>query len=106
MDHAGADSPEGLLIGGLNVLVNPEQAEPTIIMNHISQEVDIPPILMIHGNKDRLVPFEQSVLLYNDLKQKSKDVEFYKIEEADHGGPDFWSDDVLGIVQAFIIRGG
>lgn len=104
MDHAGADSPEGLLIGGLNVLENPVQAEPTIIMNHISQEVDIPPILMIHGNKDRLVPFEQSVLLYNDLKQKGKDVEFYKIEGADHGGPDFWSDEVLGIVQAFITR--
>lgn len=104
MDHAGADSPEGLLIGGLNVLENPVQAEPTIIMNHISQEVDIPPILIIHGNKDRLVPFEQSVLLYNDLKQKGKDVEFFKIEGADHGGPDFWSDDVLGIVHAFITR--
>lgn len=104
MDHYGADSPEGLLIGGLDVLENPEQAAPTVIMNHISEEVDIPPILIIHGNKDRLVPFEQSVLLYNDLKQKGKDAEFYKLEGADHGGPDFWSDEVLDVVQAFINR--
>jgi acetyl esterase/lipase len=104
MDHYGADSPEGLLIGGLDVLENPDQAAATICMNHIPEETLIPPILIIHGNKDRLVPFEQSVLLYNDLKKKKKDVEFYKLEGADHGGPDFWSVEVLGIVEAFMKR--
>jgi acetyl esterase/lipase len=104
IDHSRAESPEGRLIGGFDVLKNPEQADPTIIMNHLSKEIDIPPILIIHGNKDRLVPFEQSVLLYNDLKHKGKDVDFYKIEGADHGGQDFWSDEVMGIILAFIKR--
>lgn len=44
---------------------------------------------MIHGNKDRLVPFGQSVLLYNTLKENNKDVTFYCVENADHGGAAF-----------------
>ncbi|WP_419875022.1 alpha/beta hydrolase fold domain-containing protein [Candidatus Pristimantibacillus sp. PTI5] len=102
MDHIGPQSPEGLLIGGLNVLENPEKAAPTICMNYVSEQVPIPPILIIHGNKDRLVPFEQSILLYNCLKENGKEAELYQIEGADHGGPAFWSHKTLEIVESFL----
>ena len=37
---------------------------------------DIPPILIAHGTKDRLVAFKQSVKLYKALKDKNKEVIF------------------------------
>lgn len=57
---------------------------------------------MIHGNKDRLVPFGQSVLLYNTLKENNKDVTFYCVENADHGGAAFWNNQVLEITYQFL----
>ena len=102
MDHTAPDSPEGMLIGGVNVLDNIDKVQPTVPMNHLSLEKNIPPILIMHGNKDRLVPFGQSVLLFNALKKLNKTVECYQLKGADHGGPPFWTNQVLDIVEAFI----
>jgi acetyl esterase/lipase len=104
MDHCGPDSPEGLLIGGLPVLESPEKVRPTIPMNYISEERAIPPILIFHGNKDRLVPFGQSVMLFEALRRANKVAEFYQLSGADHGGPPFWTGEVLDIVEGFVRR--
>jgi dipeptidyl aminopeptidase/acylaminoacyl peptidase len=58
--------------------------------------------LIIHGSKDRIVPFGQSVMLYEALKQAGKAVEFYQLQGADHAGPPFWTEDVLDIVERFV----
>ncbi|MBN2028898.1 alpha/beta hydrolase [bacterium] len=102
MDHIGPTSPEGMLIGGLNVLENPEKVAPTVPMNYISEDRAIPPILIIHGNKDRLVPFGQSVMLFKTLKESNHVVECYQLKGADHGGSPFWAENVLNIVETFI----
>lgn len=101
-DHISPSSPEGELIGKVNVLENPEKVYPTVVMNHISKEKYLPPFLIIHGNKDRLVPFGQSVLLYDKLKEENKIVEFYQLDGSDHGGASFWQEDILDIVDKFI----
>jgi len=62
------------------------------------------PMLILHGNKDRLVPFGQSVMLFEALKKMGKDAEFYQLKGADHGGYPFWTDNVLNIVEGFIRR--
>ena len=49
-----------------------------------------------------LVPFGQSVLLYNTLKENNKDVTFYCVENADHGGAAFWNNQVLEITYQFL----
>ena len=102
MDHISADSPEGLMIGGENVLLRPDLGANTIPMNYIHAEKEIPPILIFHGNKDRIVPFQQSVLLYEKLKAEKKEAIFYQIQNADHGGAPFWSTQVLDLVDEFI----
>ena len=71
-------------------------------MNYISMKKEISPILIIHGSKDRLVPFGQSVMLYQALLQNQKEVKCYQLKGADHGGSAFWTDDVLDIVDDFI----
>lgn len=99
-DHTRADSPEGMLIGGKPV--TKENAEATIVMRYITEEKRIPPLLILHGSKDRLVPFAQSVLLYDQMKVCHKEVACYQLYGADHGGEPFWSKEVLDIVDSFI----
>lgn len=102
MDHTVPESPEGLLIGGLNVIENREKSQSTNPINYLSKEKEIPPILIMHGNKDRLVPFEQSILMYEALKGCGKECDFYQLKGADHGGPQFWTDYILDIVEEFL----
>ncbi len=104
-NHIEPDSPEGCLIGRLNVLEHPELTEPTVVMNYIESAREIPPILMFHGTNDELVPFGQSCMLYDKLVECNKKATFYAIENAHHGGSEFWSDQVLDIIEEFIKRG-
>ena len=104
MDHIQPDSPEGFLIGRKNVLENPELVFPTVVTNYISAEREIPPILIFHGSNDELVAFGQSCLLYEKLVSCGKEASLYQIEGAHHGGKEFWSDEVLDLVEDFIHR--
>jgi acetyl esterase/lipase len=102
MDHRGPDSPEGMLIGGRPVLENPELVAPTIAMNRIPTDRRLPPLLIMHGSQDRLVPFGQSVLLYEALVAAGQPVALYQLRGSDHGGPAFWQPAVLDIVDDFL----
>ena len=104
IDCVGTDNVDIMrrLIGRLAVPEHPELAEKTVIMNYVSEDVPLAPVLMMHGNKDRLVPFEQSIELYECLNKNNKDVTFYKLTEADHGGVYFWHETTLKIVDNFI----
>lgn len=101
-DHASADCPEGYLIGRKPLLENLSLAEPINVMKYISKECDIPPVLIFHGTNDETVPFGQSCMLYDKLKECGKRAKFYAVEGAHHGGREFWSEQVLGIVENFV----
>lgn len=101
-NHYDPDSPEGFEIGRKNVLENPELANATIPMNYLSPEKQTPPLLIIHGGRDMLVPFNQSCQLYSYMKEMGKDVTFYKIDDANHGCLGFDNDTILGIVLDFL----
>ena len=49
-----------------------------------------------------LVPFSQSCQLYNYMKDLGKEVEFYKLNDANHGFLGFNNDTVLHIVLEFL----
>ncbi len=100
-DHMSPESPEGKLIGKRPVDSSPEWTDKVNPINHISEEREIKPLLIIHGDKDRLVPFQQSVLLYEAMKKLNKNVEFYKLQGADHGGDAFWKKPILDLVEHF-----
>lgn len=104
-NHIEPDSPEGYWIGRKNVLENMELVEPTIIMNYISKEREIPPVMIFHGTNDELVPFGQSCMLYEKLKECEKEAVFYAVEGAHHGGSEFWSNQILDIVEQFVKTG-
>ncbi|WP_448759780.1 MFS transporter [Actinomyces oricola] len=89
---------------GLDVAEHPELVAPTVIMNHVppAGEQALPPLLVVHGDKDRLVHFSQSIWLVEDLQAKGQDVTFIRLAGADHGGAPFWQEDVLDVVDGFL----
>jgi acetyl esterase/lipase len=104
MDWTLPDSLTGMLIGKLNVLENPEAVSKTNPINYLAADKAIPPILLMHGSQDILVPFNQSVRLYEKLRELNKTVTFYKVEGGNHGSGGFMGDDALELVAEYIRR--
>lgn len=96
VDFDSPDSPESLLIGG-PLQENKDKVKRANPITYITK--DAPPFLIMHGDKDRRVPYNQSVLLYNALKQANVEVTMYKIQGAGHGG--FSQPAILKTVQRF-----
>ncbi|QMW03612.1 alpha/beta hydrolase [Spirosoma foliorum] len=101
-DHISPKSPEGQLLGGKNVLENKELAAATNPIKYIKDAKNGPPILIIHGSKDRLVPFQQSVLLADALEKYNYRYQFYQLKGADHGSAEFWTKETFDLVEAFL----
>lgn len=101
-DHHAPDSPEGYLIGQIDVLENRELAQKTNPLNRITPELPLPPILICHGPMDNVVPFNQSVRLYEKLRECGKQTLFYRVEGAGHGTGGFTSREALEATYAWI----
>lgn len=101
-DHTTADCPAGLLIGGVTVPDHPALYEPTVVTRYITPERRLPPVLILHGTNDEVVPFGQSCLLYERLRECGKQARFYAVEGAHHGGREFWAEQTLGIIADFL----
>lgn len=92
------------LLGVDDVLENKELARQASCATYISKDINIPKVLLIHGTLDSQVSIEHSRQLYNQLKEADKKVIFYEIEGSDHGGVEFWSEEILDIIDLFIER--
>ena len=101
-EHVSADCPEGWLIGHLSVPENPELAAQTVPQRYIAPDKPTPPVLIMHGSRDRTVNFQQSVHLYEALRAMNKEVDFIKVLGGDHGFGGFCCDAALGEVDAFL----
>ncbi len=102
LDHQLPTSPEGMLMG-YNIRENLEKAETANAKTYVNEDFNIP-FLIMHGTKDKRVFCQESVNLYQALKKANKDVELYFIRHADHGGPVFFKDEVLDVIDKFIQR--
>ena len=83
MDHDGPNSPEGKLLGG-RVKEKKEAAIAASPVTYVA--ADNPPFLIIHGNKDPVVPYNQSERLSAALKKAKVDCYFVTVDGAGHGG--------------------
>lgn len=81
---------------------NPELCSVMSVECNISENVSLPPILMFHGTKNRTINPKVGVVVYEALKKYNKDVKLYLLEGADYGGSEFFSDDVLDIIEEFL----
>ena len=70
-------------------------------ITYIHEDKPYPPFLLMHGDVDATVPFEQSVFMYNKLRECHKRVDFYEVRGANHG-QFFWTPEVIRITGEFL----
>ena len=99
--HDAATSPESRLIGG-PIQKRPELAARANPITYVSKNA--PPFLIVHGDMDPLVPWQQSELLFKALGRKGVQVHFHTIHGAAHGGRGFFSPPVSLIVRDFFAQ--
>jgi len=83
MQHDAPDSPESRLIGG-PIQENKDKCRRANPITYVTK--DDPPFLIVHGDKDPLVPHHQSEILYEALKKAGVDTTFYTVQGGGHGG--------------------
>ena len=98
MDHDAADSPESLLVGG-PVQQNKDKTARASPVTYVTK--DDPPFLIMHGDKDPLVPIGQSQELADAMKGAGVDVSFQVLPGAGHGGREFATQEVHRTVESF-----
>ncbi|SCF12181.1 alpha/beta hydrolase [Micromonospora chokoriensis] len=81
IDHDAADSPESLLIGA-PLADNPEVGRAASPITYVTEQA--PPMLLIHGDQDRVVPVGQSEELAAALTKAGAEVELSVVRGADH----------------------
>ena len=102
INHHMPDSPEGLEAGGVNLRENIDMCKKMSVECNIDENTKLAPVLMFHGTKDRTINPMVSVTVYNKLKQCGKDVRLYLLEGTDHGGSEFWTDEIQDIIIQFM----
>lgn len=103
--HLQPKSNEALLIGG-PLRKNIDRCMLANPIKYVSP--DDPPFFIAHGTLDPVVPFSQSDMLNKALRQvfaeNRKEVVFYPVKDAIHGGNAFNSESLLKRVAAFFDR--
>ncbi|MAD78729.1 MAG: esterase [Planctomycetaceae bacterium] len=97
IEHDASDSPESQLVGG-PVQEHPELARSASPIEFVDRED--PPLLVIHGDQDRLVPFDQSKEFVKVIREAGGSVVFLEIEGGGHGG--FRNPRIFEAVRAFL----
>ncbi|TVP90359.1 alpha/beta hydrolase fold domain-containing protein [Alkalibacterium sp.] len=102
--HDAPTSPENLLLGDFLKLDDMDKALRASVRYYLKKDKTYPPLLIMHGNRDSVVPFEQSTELHDLCQQLGIQSEFYCVDEADHGGGPFFTREVLAIIIDFLNR--
>ena len=97
IDHDAADSPESRLVGAA-VQSRPGVARDASPINFV--DADDPPMLVIHGRRDRLVPFRQSVEFAQAIRDAGGPVTLLAVEDGGHGG--FRDSSIPAAVRRFL----
>ena len=90
-----------------DMLLGKEEARKTENVDRLSpaayirEEQKYPPFLLMHGDEDVIVPFEQSVIMYNRLRECGKRAELVQVRGANHGKA-FWTPEVLEMTGRFL----
>lgn len=101
-DFDSEDSPSGILLGGINLKERPDLKRSISAECYFEEGLKMPPTMIVHGTKDRVVGTKISTELYKDMKEHGMDVRLYLIEGADHGGAEFWTDEMCSLADEFI----
>jgi acetyl esterase/lipase len=80
--HNDPTSPEGLLIGGLPIQEHPEAVQEANPITYVDAQT--PPLYIVHGQEDMLVPHHQSELLFDAAHEAGAYAVFHSVPGAGH----------------------
>ena len=98
-DPAYADSPIAMLLGGSGPEVR-DQAEDASPIHYVSK--NDPAFLIMHGDKDSVVPVEQSVAFTSALREAGVKVKLVVLRGAGHGGEEFLAPEQTRTIDTFL----
>jgi dipeptidyl aminopeptidase/acylaminoacyl peptidase len=78
-----------------------EDASP---LHYVGQLKQVPPLLIMHGRNDQLVPISQSQLLYERMKSQGLNNVRLVSVDGGHGYPGFELDAMLDVVKFFKVH--
>jgi acetyl esterase/lipase len=99
MDHNAPNSPESRLVGG-TLQQNQDVARQASPITYVSK--DDPPFLIVHGDQDMRVPYNQSQRLAERLRDAGVDTTLITITGGGHGG--FASEKLTERVDKFFAK--
>ena len=94
------DSPFNMLVGNA-IYTYEDPAAAASPVSYITKEKRLPATLIVHGDRDNMCPFPQSVRLYRKLTECGQPVDFYMVRNAAHGAK-IWIPKVMEIVTDFL----
>lgn len=100
-DHNRPTSPEGQVMGGIDLNEDRAAREALTIRTNVTEHTRLAPMLIMHGTKDRTVNCRCSVELFRHLVATGHEARLHLLRGADHGGPEFWTDQATSIVDDF-----
>lgn len=94
--------PSAVLLGIERIEGNELLAEKASCAMYITENVQLPPVLLIHSEYDPIVSVENSRTLYEKLTATHHEVFYYELEDSHaHGGATFYDSKVLDIIKEF-----
>ena len=100
MQHNAVNSPESNLIGG-PIQENPDKCALANPVTYV--DASDPPFLILHGDKDPLVPYCESELLFEALQNADVSSSLYLVPEAQHG-PGLFEEKYYKIMTDFFTK--
>ncbi len=99
--HESPASTEALLVNGpafktfvgASISKFPEKAFSASPMGHIKK--NMPPFLLLHGDADQLVSYDQSIQMYNALKKSGNVAKLITVNGAGHGDLYWYQPEVI-----------
>ncbi len=105
--HASPAVTEALIVNGpafatskgASVLDTPEKTREASPIGHV--DGNEPPFLIMHGSSDTLVSPQQSVQLFQALKEQKQDAEYVLVKGAEHGDITWYQPKIITKVVEF-----
>lgn len=101
-DHAAADGSIGLVLGKRDVDECPEECVLYSPVTYVEKGRALPDVMLLHGNRDGVIPFSQSVEIFEKLRECGHYAEFVCFERAAHWSGGFRSWTMLKTVRDFL----
>lgn len=94
--------PTADLLGVACPQEHPEKLAEASAQTYLAPDRAVPPILLLHGDRDEQVSVAHSRTLYERLTQNGVDADYIELADVNHGGAPFWMGDVLQIIADFV----